>query len=117
MSGRRGIADEKIFLSNEEELALSLHNQIKCNKKLQNLEKNGFLRGVKRNKTMDVSTNIVFASLEKQWSDLTIAWKNYPPRIGLSLKFRPSSSAEMLQKIADLRNVAGCFFLKLTKEA
>lgn len=107
---------KKLFLSNEKEVALSLYNQIKCNKILQNFEKNGFLRGVKRNKTMDVSMDIIFASLEKQWNDLRIAWKNYPPRIGLSLKFRPSSSADMLQKIADLRNVAGCFFLKLTKE-
>jgi len=95
---------KKLFLSNEEECAISFQNRIACNKKLLNLEVKGFVRGYKKKKTMDVPARGLYQSLEKQWLDLKAAW----------LCCQPESV--VLRKIADLRNVAGCFFLKLTED-
>jgi hypothetical protein len=95
---------KKLFLSNEEEVALSHFNRIHGNKQLQELEKAGFLRGIKRRKTMNVSLKEIEDSLDKQYHDFLKAYGDNDKKM-------------MLRCLADLRNVAGCVFLKLTKEA
>jgi len=94
---------KKLFLSNEEEQATFLYNSIRDNGELQTLEVQGFLRGAERKKTMDVDVNILFESLGKQYRDFVRAY-------GIN------DREDMKRCLADLRNVAGCFFLKLTED-
>jgi hypothetical protein len=84
---------------------------IKQNVKLRRSEQDGFVRGEKKGKTMDVSDYVLMASLRKQMLDLEKAWATYyvttmPTR-------KQIAKQELEKKIADLRNVAGCLFLKL----
>ncbi len=74
--------------------------QIRDNKELLNLEEAGFRRGDEKIKTMDVSSNDLKGSLYKQLMDYL-----YAPNVD-----------ETKRSLADLRNVAGCLFLKLVEE-
>jgi hypothetical protein len=96
-------AKEKLFLSNEEEQAMVQYNLIHENKRLENFEKQGFLRGVKKKKTMNVDIFVLFDSLGKQYRDLVRAY-------GINDK------EDMKRCLADLRNVAGCLFLKVEEQ-
>ena len=77
-----------------------LWNIIRDNEQLQRLEKRGFARGKRKGKTMDVPIGVLWDALAKQWSDLAYA-------------FRSDDVKEMRRCLADLRNVAGCLFIKL----
>jgi hypothetical protein len=94
---------EKLFLSNEEEQATFLYNSIQGNGELQTLEIQGFVRGAIRKKTLDVDINVIFESVGKQYRDFVRAYGD-------------NNSEAMKRCLADLRNVAGCFFIKLTEE-
>lgn len=92
--------DKKLFKSSNEEVAEVLHCGISENKELKKLEIEGFVRGCEQGKTMNVAFSVVAKSLRKQWND----W----------VKVRFSSDPEKMKRaLADLRNVAGCLFLKL----
>lgn len=85
-----------------------LWEEIRNNEKLQVLEKQGFKRGKRKGKTMDVPLGAIYGGLEKQWRDLMNAY------------LCCDNVGKVMRCIADLRNVAGCLFLKLdpsTKEA
>jgi len=90
-------------MSNEDEQAVFLYNSIRNNGELQTLEIEGFQRGVKRKKTMDVTLDVLFESLGKQYRDFL---RSYGMNDGENMK----------RCLADLRDVAGCFFLKLTEK-
>jgi len=78
-----------------------LWKTIRNNKKLQALEKRGFTRGKRKGKTMNVSVGELYGSLAKQWRDLANTYL-YGDNVG-----------HVRRCLADLRNVAGCLFLKL----
>lgn len=91
---------KKIFKSSNEEVAEILQCSISGNKELKKLEIEGFVKGTKEGKTMNVPILTIIDSLKKQWKD----WE----------KVRFSSNpGRMKRALADLRNVAGCLFLKL----
>lgn len=75
--------------------------KIQKNEKLKELELAGFRRGDRKGKTMDVPLSEMFGSLSKQWKDLHDAYY-----LGLD-------TGTLMKHIANLRNVAGCLFLKI----
>ena len=77
-----------------------IYERIQTIVELRNLEIQGFIRGEKKGKTLDVPLVTLKMSLAKQFQDWLKAYdsKNIP---------------DMKKAIADLRNVAGCVFLKL----
>jgi len=86
----------------------SLWKIINNNPRLQTLEKEGFKRGEKEGKTMNVSIETIFESLEKQWKDVVEAWDTH--------KDWKNAPDLLKTKLADLRNVCGCMFLKIEDE-
>ena len=84
---------------------LDIYNTINTSKELEDLEIKGFLRGEKAGKTTNVPIGVIYESLSKQVKDLQDAYQFY--------QINSSQKEELKQKIADLRNVAGCLFLKL----
>ena len=86
----------------------SLYSKIFANGELIDLERQGFERG--RGKTMDVDWLVVSLSLKKQMADLEHA-------INVGLINAPNQGLynldEIKRAIADVRNVAGCLFLKI----
>ena len=91
--------------------ALKLYYQISQNKDLAGLEKLGFIVGEQRGKTMDGDWMIVCNSLHKQYNDLLKAVSWYQNRCKHTTP--EADILDIKRKIADLRNVAGCLFLKL----
>jgi hypothetical protein len=90
--------------------ARRLHERILKNKELKAFEFSGFLRGEMRGKTMDVPLVEVVDSLRKQYKDFDYAWSFYVTMGG-------GKSREGLKRaLADIRNNAGCLFLKLVEE-
>ena len=83
---------------------INLWIKIESCKDLKLLEIRGFIRGEEKGKTMDVPLERVFQSLQKQWKDLENAF------------YCCSDNNELKKCIADLRNVAGCLFLKLLEK-
>ncbi len=85
-----------------------LLEQIRDSKELLDLEEQGFRRGDEKGKTMDVLFNEIKESLYLQEGQLigAIARMDYGKR----------GNDDVKRKIADLRNVAGCLFLKLAEE-
>jgi len=82
---------------------INLWIKIESCRDLKLLEIRGFIRGEEKGKTIDVPLEKVFQSLKKQWEDLETTYFKYG-------SFYPS---KLKKCIADLRNVAGCLFLKL----
>ena len=76
--------------------------EVDGNDELSRLERDGFVRGEKRGKIMDVPLAILYASLRKQYKDWLVAYDN-------------KNILEMKTTLADLRNVAGIIFLKLNE--
>lgn len=90
--------------------ALKCWERIAENKRLSTLEKVGFDIGISRGKTMDVSIEIMNGSVSKQWKDYKWAWENY-------LRDKSELNRQAVETaIANLRNVAGCMFLKIEEE-
>lgn len=85
-------------------------SKITMNGELTCLEQEGFERGEKRGKTMDVDWLEAWQSLKKQMEDLRHA-------INVGLIKAPKQGLynfdEIKRAIADVRNVAGCLFLKI----
>jgi len=79
---------------------LEIYNTIQASKELEELEIKGFLQGEQRGKTMDVTLKTMFESLKKQYRDWVKAYNS-------------KQISEMKKSVADVRNVAGCIFLKL----
>jgi len=81
-----------------------LWNKIRNNEMLQVREREGFKRGEARGKHMDYAAWTIFEiSLVKQWNDLFKAMCT-------------GKASDKMRCIADLRNVAGCLFLKVEEE-
>ena len=80
--------------------ANKLYNKISSDKELRDLEIEGFVRGAKKGKSMDVSLKELMQSLRKQYLDWLEAYNS-------------KKIPDMKRTIADLRNDAGCVFLKL----
>jgi len=104
-----GCCSKKCYLKRyevvREKTVTDIWNKIENCTELKQLEALGFLRGAKQGKTMDVPLEKVFQSLKKQWHDLVWAYSNYTTV--------SKDTSELKRCIADLRNVAGCLFLKL----
>ena len=88
-----------------------LLKQIQDNKELLALEEAGFLRGDEKGKTMDVLPEVLMRSIMKQHGDLANSYHKY-----FFNKRYTEARKDLLQKIADIRNVAGCLFLKIVEE-
>ena len=77
-----------------------LHYAIVTDPDLRKLEFSGFVEGVALGKTMNVPLKTLAASLDKQYHDFLKTYGDDDPEA-------------MKMALADLRNVAGCVFLKL----
>lgn len=82
---------------------LYIWGEIYQNEELIKLEKQGFIHGEKQGKTMNVTTHDLHKSLLKQWRDYIKAYNS-------------ENVDDIKITLADLRNVAGCLFLKLQEE-
>jgi len=89
----------------------SLHYAIAHCRELQALELEGFIRGHHKGKTMNVRDWVLIESLRKQMRDLEKAWPTYYVTVMPNLK--EEHRWDVLRALADLRNVAGCCFLKI----
>jgi len=86
----------------------TIYNMINANKELEDLELKGFLRGDKEGKTFDVSFFAVKDTLDRQVKQLERVFIKY---------LRKSENVDELKRcIADVRNCAGAFFLKILEE-
>ena len=98
----------------KENIGRKLWLKVVCNIDLVNLEKAGFIHGVEKGKTMDANLETVYESLIKQVTDLDKVFIKM-----LFLEEQPTVSPEEIyeikQCIADIRNVAGCLFLKVAE--
>jgi len=78
---------------------------------IKEAELEGFQRGEKKGKTMNgIHSWSLLGSLLKAMDDLKLEWDKHP------LPFLPEEAAIIKTKIADVRNVAGCLFLKVLEE-
>jgi len=96
--------ERKIYKTTVEEVAEGLYISISENKELKKLELKGFIRGAKKDKTMNVPLDDVVDGLRKQYKDFIYVWNSLEP-----------DKEEMKRTLADLRNTAGCVFLKLVE--
>lgn len=87
---------------------LKIWLDIETCKELKQLEIKGFQRGKKKGKTMSVPLSKIFESLMKQWRDLHTTFFEF-----YHLYSYGKDSSDVKKCIADLRNVAGCLFLKI----
>ncbi len=114
---------------------LALHREICSNIELIELEMDGFARGEKRGKTMDVPLETVVDSLRKQNMDFQESYLRYLQTVSLIVAASPNmltpenhnvkikqlndthleNIKDLKRRIADIRNVAGCVFLKLSE--
>lgn len=95
---------ESQFLTIWEEVAIGLFNSIKNNKDLNEYELSGLAEGQKRGKKPNVSLEVLNDALHKQYLDF--------------LKAYGQDDEERMKKcLADLRNVAGIFFLQIQVKA
>lgn len=82
---------------------IELWKKIHEDHELEELEKEGFHRGSLKGKTMDKPIGPIVDSLKKQWRDFLTAWYE-------------NDDEKIKRSLADLRNVAGCVFLKLKEK-
>ena len=98
----------------KENASRELWLKVTCNIDLVNLEKAGFIHGVEKGKVMDTNIETIYESLVKQMTDLDKVFIKM-----LFLEGQPTISPEEIyeikQCIADIRNVAGCLFLKVAE--
>ena len=90
-----------------------LRQMIQRNKLLRDMEVRGFIRGDEKGKTMDVDPYTMMQSVRKQIGDLEAAWAVY--YLGFPA-YRQQQRMELQQKLADLRSVCGCLFIRLEHE-
>jgi hypothetical protein len=91
-----------LFLSNWEEVSLSLYHEIRADSDLAECELAGLTKGEKRQKKPNVPIEILFYSLQKQWRDFEKAYRK-----------NADNNEEVKKCLADIRNVAGILFLNL----
>ena len=84
--------------------------QIRDNAELTRLENDGFIRGDAKGKTMDngdmpilMKEAELYKALQKQFRELETAYTTV-------------AKGELRRRIADVRNNAGCLFLKIEEE-
>lgn len=87
-----------------------LLKKIQTNVELLRLELKGFRRGEKQGKTMKTDIKTLVASIDKQHHDLRSAYLDYV------MNKRLSNLRIIKRHIADLRNAAGCLFLKILEK-
>jgi len=97
-------ATKLLWVINLVSKGLELWRKIHGNKELNRLERQGFIRGVKKGKTMNVPLDDVIDGLRKQYKDFIYVWNSLEP-----------DKEEMKRTLADLRNATGCVFLKLVE--
>ena len=102
-----------ISLESKKELAYriaanKIYNKVVGNRQLKQLEIEGFVRGERNGKTVEVALEVLVESLSKQWKDFEDAWEHH--------RHWKNAPDLMKVKLADLRNNAGCVFLKVIKE-
>lgn len=96
-----------------------MHVLLTNNDELRAFELSGFITGAEKGKTMNVSINEVVESYEKQAIDFMLCWNEYlRTRLREKQKLIPKgSSSKSLSRLkrclADVRNLAGCVFLKI----
>jgi hypothetical protein len=90
-----------------------LLEQIRSDPDLLQLEELGFRRGDERGKTMDVGLDDLYHSLQKQMDDVQETYRDFD--IYKHPEARKIVHGQVLKSLADLRNVAGCLFLKLVE--
>lgn len=82
-----------------------LWESIRYDLELKYHELEGFKRGVLQGKSMDVSVDDMRFQVKRQFRQLTSEfYPNYD---------KPERIKKIKRRIADLRNVAGCLFLKI----
>jgi hypothetical protein len=90
------MVDKKLLVRESFQLWKKIHTNLE----LRGIELRGFRKGTIEGKTMNVPLPTLVDSLDKQYADF--------------LKAHASNSKEEMKKcLGDLRNVAGCVFLKL----
>ena len=94
---------------NKKNAAAELHKRIRQNRELQQFEIKGFLRGAEKGKTMNVTFEQLVQSLTKQYDDFIHQLVYY-------YTSAPTDLESLKQKIADVRNVAGCLFLVVQRK-
>lgn len=88
--------------------AAELLRKINENDELRSLELDGFIRGIRKGKTMDVDLSRLRYSLRKQMGDYESKWIDHI--LGEATK------DDLKRYVADIRNVAGIIFLKLCEK-
>lgn len=86
---------------------LTLHKRIRGDQELARLELEGFERGERKGKTLNVTLGTTMAGLDQQYMDLRGAYLDFITHR------RSVDIQEMKRCIADLRNQGGCVFLKI----
>ncbi len=88
--------------------ALELHKKVSTNHELLSFEQDGFARGERKGKSMNIPLRTLFISLQKQNLDLIETYLKLD-------KLDEERTQEMKRCLADIRNVAGCCFLKINE--
>ena len=88
--------------------AAEILKRINDNEQLSSLELDGFIRGIRAGKTMDVNLDVLKNSLMKQVGDWNSAFVDYI--------LGTATLGDLQRCIADIRNVAGVIFLKLCEK-
>jgi len=79
------------------------------NPKLVELEEQGFKHSEECGKTMDVTMYELVSLLNTQWRQLFNTYIVFANE-------NPSNIKELMQEIANLRNIAGCLLLEIIEE-
>lgn len=109
--GNRMNVKESINVSEKSVAELRTLQRIWENPALRSLEVLGFKHGSRKGKTMKVNLQTVVNNLYKQVEDFRQAYHGY-----LRDPDDADLQANLKMKLADLRNVAGCVFLKLQEQ-
>jgi hypothetical protein len=85
--------------------------EIWTNPELKGYEREGFVHGQEKDKSMaKVTIFELSASLDKQWQDYKVIIN---PSNKYPVQYKLERINDIKQKLADLRNVAACIFIKL----
>jgi len=82
--------------------------RIRVNEALLEYELRGFLRGDEKGKTLNVSLDVLKNSLNQQHTQFESTYIDYV--------LGKKSRGDLMRCVADVRNVAGCIFLKLQEQ-
>lgn len=100
---------QKYEITEEEAAALATCREIWDKGILKRYETLGFIKGTKKGKTMKVGLDILVDSLRKQMRDFDSVYNNWIAE--------DATAEELKQALADIRNLAGCCFLKILEDS